>query len=359
VDAREVLRRRLATQRLVREPVGGGERTAPDVVRLLTGVQSQETAHALWSLGLRTPGTTLASLKAELDAGRFLRTHVLRPTWHFVAPEDLRWLLAFTAPRVQRLNATMYRKLDLGQQELDRSAAVVVELLSGANHLTRAEVGAALAARGLAGSGMRLGYVLMNAELEGLVCSGPMKGAQHTYARLDERAPDTTAAGPEDALAELTLRFFAGHGPAGRRDLARWASLRLADVDAGLDAVHDRLRNDRVGDEVLWWSPDAPCPSPTRQAFLLPLYDEVTLSYPGLGFPVAEHHPHTPGDDLFVGAVVVDETNVGTWRRTVRGRSVDVELRLAPGTTRAQGDAVDRAADRLAAFLGKSRAVTP
>jgi hypothetical protein len=55
---------------------------------------------------LRVPGATAAAF----DAGHFLRTHVLRPTWHFVAPEDIRWLLALTGPRVHRLNGTIYRQ---------------------------------------------------------------------------------------------------------------------------------------------------------------------------------------------------------------------------------------------------------
>jgi hypothetical protein len=173
---REVLRRRLATQRLH----GNRLPTAADVVRMLGGVQSQEYGHALWSLGMRTSGLTAAHVQAEFDRGAFLRTHILRPTWHFVAPEDIRWILELTSPRVQRLNETIYRQEGLDPAILERGAALIVEELRGGRYRTRTELAQALAARGLVSQRLGLAYIVMNAELEGVICSGPMRGAQQT-----------------------------------------------------------------------------------------------------------------------------------------------------------------------------------
>ena len=141
IDRRELLRRRLATQRLQTDQLP----SAAEVVRLLGCVQSQEYAHALWSLGMRTSGLGAADVQAEFDRGDFLRTHILRPTWHFVPAEDIRWILEVTAPRVQKLNQTIYRQESLDPATLDRGVAVIVEELKGGRYRTRAELGQALA----------------------------------------------------------------------------------------------------------------------------------------------------------------------------------------------------------------------
>jgi hypothetical protein len=388
-----VLKRRLATQMLQ------GERfsSAADVVRLLGCVQSQEYAHALWSLGMRTSGLGAAEVQAEFDRGDFLRTHILRPTWHFVAAEDIRWILEVTAPRVQKLNQTIYRQEGLDPATLDRGVALIVEELKGGRYRTRAELGQALADQHLVSQRLGLAYIVMNAELEGVICSGTMRGAQQTYALLDERAPRSgdaaalrasadrapphgegasggvlssasgggggsqarcASSAKEGDAAELARRFFAGHGPASIQDLARWASLTISQCRDAVDAVKDRLDCVTVDGLELWFGPDAPPARQSSGALLLPLYDELTLSYPVINFPQATGHPHTPGEDLFVGSVIIAETNVGTWRRTVKGRKMIMEIALAPGVARRSGALVEAAASKLATFLGKELELT-
>jgi hypothetical protein len=352
-----VLRRRLATQRLR----GEGLPSAADVVRLLGCVQSQEYAHALWSLGMRSSAITVADPQAEFDRGDFLRTHILRPTWHFVAAEDIRWILEVTAPRVQQLNQTIYRQTGLDSDTRDRGIKLIVEQLEGGQYPTRAELGAALAGRGLvsqdpAARGLWLAYVVMNAELEGVICSGPMRGAQQTYALLDERAPRSADRAGDHA--ELARRFFLGHGPASIQDLARWSSLTIGQCRDAVETIKDRLDSVSVEGVELWFDPELPPAEASSDALLLPLYDEVTLSYPVINFPQADGNPHPPGEDLFVGCVIIAETNVGTWRRTVRGRKMIMEVALAPGVVASSGALVEAAAGRLAAFTGKQLELT-
>jgi hypothetical protein len=390
----DVLQRRLATQMLQGERLS----SAADVVRLLGCVQSQEYAHALWSLGMRTSELRAAEVQAEFDRGDFLRTHILRPTWHFVAAEDIRWILEVTAPRVQKLNQTIYRQEGLDPATLERGVAVIVEELKGGRYRTRAELGQALADQHLVGQRLGLAYIVMHAELEGVICSGTIRGAQQTYALLDERAPRS---GDADALrasanrapphgegasggvlssasdddgggsharcassakegdaAELARRFFAGHGPASIQDLARWSSLTVSQCRDAVDAVKDRLDCVTVEGLELWFGPDAPPAGQPAGALLLPLYDELTLSYPVINFPQATGHPHIPGEDIFVGSVIIAETNVGTWRRTVKGRKMIMEIALAPGVARRSRALVDAAASKLATFLGKELELT-
>jgi hypothetical protein len=359
-----VLLRRLATQRLQ----GVGLPTAADVVRLLGCVQSQEYAHALWSLGMRTSGLKATDAQAEFDRGDFLRTHILRPTWHLVAAEDIRWILEVTAPRVQKLNQTIYRREGLDPNILDRGLALIVQELQGGRYRTRTELGEVLAERGVATERLGLAYIVMNAELEGVICSGPMRGAQHTYALLDERVPRSTASAnalrasanraPRHGEGELARRFFLGHGPASIQDLARWSSLTIGQCRDALEAIRDRLDRVIVEGVELWFDPNAPQVGPSPDALLLPLYDEVTLSYPLINFPQVNGHPHPLGEDLFVGSVIIAETNVGTWRRTVQGRKMIMEIALAPSVVARSRAQVEAAANKLATFVGKKLMLT-
>ncbi|HRE27323.1 MAG TPA: winged helix DNA-binding domain-containing protein, partial [Anaerolineales bacterium] len=213
-----------------------------EAVHWLLAVQSQDFAPALWSIGLRLQPTTEAHLLRDFDAGAFLRTHVLRPTWHFVAPEDIRWLLALTAPRVHGVNGTIYRQQDLSAALLGRCQTLFARALKGGRHLTREELGEALARAGVADpTHQRLAYMVMAAELDGVICSGPRAGKQFTYALLEERVAPAPNRSRHDALAELARRYFAGRGPASVQDFARWSSLTLSDAQAGLEAARNGL----------------------------------------------------------------------------------------------------------------------
>jgi hypothetical protein len=354
VDPDTVLARRLATQRLV----GPGLASPVDAVELLTCVQSQEWAHAVWSVGMRVAGATHTGILATFDAGDLLRTHLLRPTWHLIAPADLGWVLAATADRVHLKNGGMYRQTGVDAATAARCADLLHGMLEGGRGLTRAEIGGRLAAAGVeAPTGMRLTYLVMRAELDGLIVSGPLRGQQHTYALVTERLADRPVRTPDDPVGELWRRFVIGHGPTSVRDFARWSSLTLTAARAAAARSADRFAAATVGEEELWWDPASPDLDPTAArdvVRLLPLYDELPLSYPRLSFPLAAGHPHPPDDDLRWGSVLADLTNVGVWRRTIvegRRRTVRVAALLAPDTTTARRAAVDAELDRLAEFL--------
>lgn len=355
LDGDTVLARRLATQRLAGNPLP----TAAAVVDLLTCVQAQEWAYAVWSLGIRSAGSTHDGIIAAFDAGELLRTHILRPTWHLVAPADIGWILAATAERVHQKNAGMYRREGVDEATTARTAELLTGMLEGGRSLTRPEIGERLAAAGVeAPVGMRLTYLVMRAELDGLIVSGPLRGQQHTYALLAERLAGRSVTTPDDPVAELWRRFVVGHGPTSVRDFARWSSLTLTVSRAAASRVADRLDSATVGEDELWWDPAAPelDPAAARQVVrLLPLYDELPLSYPRLSFPLAAGHPHPPDDDLRWGSVLAGLTNVGVWRRTIvegRRRTVRVAAALAPDTTTARRADVGAELDRLADFLG-------
>ncbi len=233
----EIARRRLHNQHVTRP----GLRTPEAVVAWFGAMQAQEYAAARWAIGLRLPGSVGdAEIERAFDAGRILRTHVMRPTWHFVTTADIRWMLELTAPRVQRTLGSYTRQLGLDARTLTRATKVFERVLRDGQHLTRPELGEHLQKAGIEARLNRLAHIALHAELERVICSGPRRGKQFTYALLDERAPRAIRLTRDEALAELTTRFFRSHGPATIRDFVWWSGLTTADSKRGLDVVRAR-----------------------------------------------------------------------------------------------------------------------
>lgn len=343
--------RRLRTQRLTGPPLA-----APgQVVDLLCAMQSQEHAAALWSIGQRCADQTEASVQQAFDDGAFLRTHVLRPTWHFVAPVDIRWLLELTAPRVHQLNAYMYRQEGLDEKTLRTGADAIVGALADGRHRTRAELAGVLSDAGIADvARFRLVYLLMFAELEGLICSGAMQGRQHTYALLSERAPAAVSMDREQALAELARRYFSAHGPATAQDLAWWSSLPVADVQRGLTLAADDLASERQADRTYWFAPRQPSVSSPdgSVAYLMQGFDEYLMYGPSRDqIDLAQ----VRGTDrpVFNNVLVVDGQLAGNWRRTTKRGEITIDVHLYAPLSPAQWTAVAAQAQQHARFMGK------
>jgi hypothetical protein len=327
-----------------------------EVVGWLGAVQSQDYGPAKWSLGQRTGGVADAAVEQAFTDGAILRTHVLRPTWHFVLPADIRWMLELTAPRVHTLNAYMYRRLGLDDAVVARSTALLAGALEGENLRTRKELGAVLEGAGIATAGFRLAYLLMHAELDGVICSGPPRGKQHTYALLDERAPATGSLGREEALAALTLRYFTSHGPATQKDFRWWSSLTAAEVKQGLEMVAPQLEHEVIDDLGYWFAPSPPAPpDPSPTVRLLQGYDEYIVGYSESKYVLDSSGGarSLPLDRVpFNHAVVLDGQVAGHWKRTLRSDAVTIEAALYQPFADPQARALQAAADRHGAFLG-------
>src|SRR3954451_23054362 len=251
----DIARWRLRSQHLVAPRSAG----ACQVVGSLLAVQAENPSQAAWAVAARTRRPDRADLATMLDEGAVLRTHVLRPTWHFVPAEDLGWLLDLTGPRVRRVTGQQLRTVHgLDEGAIGRAAPAVPAALAG-RQPTRGQLADELRERGIKGNGQMLMILLAHAELDGLICSGRVVDGQHTYALMSERVPTPRRLGRTEALAELAVRYFTGHGPATERDLAYWATLTVTDVRAGLQQVRDRLGSFQHDGRIFWHAPgDAP-----------------------------------------------------------------------------------------------------
>ena len=330
------------------------------MVHWLGAVQSQDYAGAKWALAQRAAGLIDADLDRAFDEGQILRTHVLRPTWHFVTPADIRAWLLLTGPRVERLNALYYRKAGLDATVLSKCRKVLARELRDGRHRTRVELAEQLTRLGLALDGQGLAYVVMHAELTGLVCSGPRRGKQFTYALLDERAPGR-AASRDEALGALTTRYFTGHGPATVNDFSWWSGLTMGEAREGVAMMGAGVERERVGDRECL---SLPAPETRRisstAVYLLPNYDEALIVYrdragasagPGTVAPTNTVPPAYPHQ------LVIDGVVCGGWGRTERATRVDVRVRVTRALNGAERGAVDQAVARYGVFLGKAAAL--
>jgi hypothetical protein len=343
-----------------------GERfaSAPEAVRWLVAVQSQDYAGAKWAVGQRTREVRDADLDRLFDNGAILRTHVMRPTWHFVLPEDVRWLLDLTAPRVKAILAHYDRRLGVDAPLLARSHAVVERALGDGAHLTRSELAACLERAGVEARGQRLGHLVSHAELDALITSGARRGPRFTYALLAERAPHSRRLDREEALAELTLRYFTGHGPAQAQDFAWWSGLTLAEVRRGLALVGSALARESIGGNEYWSSRDvAPLSIGAPVLHLLPNFDEFLVAYRDRSAaldPARQPETATASFGSILANVVLVNGQVRTgWKRRVEGGRLVVELGTLDGWDGTERGLLERAASDLARFLGVPTAEKP
>lgn len=337
---------------------GGWFGTPEEVVRWLGAVQAQDYGPAKWSVGQRADGVGDAAVDRAFAEGAILRTHVLRPTWHFVLPEDIRWLLELTGPRVQVHNAFRYRQLELDEATLATSIGVMAAAMRDGSWLTRAEVADRLEEAGIATDGQRLSYILMNAELNRAICSGPPRGKKQTYALFEERAPRARRLGREEALAELTLRYFTSHGPATEKDFRWWSSLTLAEIRRGLELVGPRLERVVIDGTSYWFAEPAPASRPTwPTVHLLQGYDEYIVGYTESKYVLdasGAARSLTRNGALFNHVVILDGQVAGQWKRTLKSGSALIEVALYRPFDDNQTRALQVAADRHGAFLGRA-----
>ena len=351
----------LIDQRLTNQHLTGpGLEKAGDVVAWLGAVQAQDYTGAKWAVGQRMQAADDGVLEQAFAQGEILRTHVMRPTWHFVAPADIRWLLALTAPRVNAVNAYMYRKLELDEALFGRSNEVIAAALQGGRQLTRSEIGDVLARAGIKAAGMRLGYILHRAELDAVICSGGRHGKQFTYALLHERAPQAKTLSHDEALAELTKRYFTSHGPAQVQDFAWWSGLTKTEAAAGLAMLEGQLISETIDDQTYWLVPAASVVKPAGPtAWLLPNYDEYLISYRNSGPVLNPAHVQLieKSNPLFAHFIVIDGCMIGTWRREFKKDTVIITLNPFEPFSDVQCAAVYHQALRYGQFLGMTAEV--
>ncbi|MFJ4028010.1 winged helix DNA-binding domain-containing protein [Paenarthrobacter sp. NPDC089989] len=376
----DVVRLRLRRQQL-RAPFAEG---APDALKNLLAVQAQEFPYARWSLAQRTPEASAADVEELVADGTILRTHILRPTWHFVHRDDLGWLMALSADRLHQGNKGMYRQTGVDEASAARSGIILAGAVSGGAHKTREELSAVLEEAGFPGKGLGFVYHLMHAEISRILVSGtPVRSSggtlKQTYALFGERVPKPgpdalDADGRDQALGQLALRYFTSRGPATVKDCSAWSGLTMKDVKRGLDVAYDVSPGSLAalgidGLDFYLAAEDVTGMEPSRAAGagpeagsgpdaalprvdLIQCYDEYVMGYSQSRHYLGGVAPYFPENGGPMHVVLLDGRLAGWWRHGFAGNTCELDVRMNQPATPAVQRALEAEVDRYGRFLG-------
>jgi hypothetical protein len=329
--------------------------SAAAVVSWMVSIQAQNYAGGKWSIGLRWPAGTEAAVEQALQQRQILRTWTLRGTLHFVAASDIGWLLALLAPRLITKNARRYRQLDLDEQTLACSSALLAETLQDGRARDRTALKKLLEAEGISMQGQRAPYILQHAALKGQIAQTTAPRNNPLYVSLADNLPQARALSREEALAELALRYFSSHGPATLQDFIWWSGLLAADARAGLTAVSNQLIKETIAGEAYWRTSQLPGSSFQEPVVCLhPPFDEFLLGYRERGAVLSEPQQTLwkSSNAMFPPTITVNGRVVGFWRRTQQSGEVIIRTENLSPTAVANPSDLQKAVRRYGDFLG-------
>jgi hypothetical protein len=294
-------------------------RTPKEIVSWMGAMQAQDYGMAKWAIGVRLPISTDKLIEEAFNRGDILRTHVMRPTWHFVTPEDIRGMLLLSAEKIKASSRSRDRELGITEALYDKSNQVIRKALEGNKHLTRKSLAEALEKANIAVDSSRMVHFMMRAEVDAIVCSGAMQGKEHTYALLDERVPAAPVISKEEALAKLAHSYFRSHCPATLSDFVWWSGLSLTEAKKGLEAVKQDFFTEEMDKQTYWISNTFKhIPNIEKSIFLLPAFDEYIIAYRDRKavLPPENHSKAVSSNGIFRPVVVVNGQVVGLWKKS-------------------------------------------
>lgn len=332
-------------------------KTPEKLVGWMGAMQAQDYAMAKMAIGLRLPGTTSSDIEKAVDKGKIFRTHLLRPTWHFVAAEDIHWMLELTAPSILGSQKSRHKELELDAAIFKKCNSILEKILKGENHLTRDEIIAQLEKAKIKTHEQRAAHLMFVAELSGIICSGKGKGNDTTYALLSERIsakPKTLTR--EKALKKLALKYFTAHGPATLKDFTWWSGLSITNSRKALEMVQPELRSEKVENEIYWFS-ESLLKSKVKPdpVYLLPAFDEFIISYKDrTAAMIPEHHKKAVSSNgIFRPIILVNGSVTGIWKRTIKKDTVIIEPEFFKAPDKKTMNLIEEKAALIAGFLGK------
>ncbi|POH56910.1 winged helix DNA-binding domain-containing protein [Arthrobacter glacialis] len=321
-------RLRLAAQGILPTSISPGPGPG-DVVRSLTALQGQDFPGVLWSIGLRSPGSTRAAVEAAFNSGELVRSWPMRGTLHVTLAEDLGWILSLTAERMESGMSTRHRELEITTADVDKVRELALALVAEqGGRVSRDELFTAFERAGQGTKAQRGYHLLFLLCLQGTLVQGPINSAagngnSQFFVSAEAWIKNPRAMDREQALAELALRYFSSHGPATIKDFQWWSKLTLKDISAGLAQLGDQLASVVCNGVSYWLAPETAellggtVPG-TRSLLLLPGFDEYLLGYTDRSAALAPHHaPLTVpgGNGVFKATVVAGGKVAGTWRK--------------------------------------------
>lgn len=349
----------IAKIRLFNQQITATKFTAPEeIVAWFGAMQAQDYPAAKWAIGLRIPDAAEENIEKAIESGKILRTHLMRPTWHFVAGQDIRWLIALSAPQLRSTSAATFRQFGLDAQTCSRANDLIIKALEGGKHLTRAEIMTELKnAGGIDSDNYRASYLMFNAEIDAIVCNGIKRGKLQTYALLDERAPKTPELSRDEAIAELTRRYFTSHAPATLKDFIWWSGLPTGDARKGLEMNKSKLSSEEIEGQTYFLPESFSAAKDASDALhLLPAFDEFMVAYKDrtASLEPTRTKEAVTGNGIFKPIIVVDGKIAGVWKRSFKKDSVVIEKILFRKLNDSEQEAFQAKAQKYGDYEGKN-----
>lgn len=347
----------IALLRLTNQQISfSGLKTVAELVYWLGAVQAQDFPAAKWAVGVRLPGSTDKTVETAIDSGEIIRTHVLRPTWHLVSAEDVYWMLELTAPQIKTAARSRDRELELTEEAFLHCNTLLEKWLRDGNYLPREELVKLLADAGFSNDNNRVSHILMRAEIDGIIGSGPTKAGKQTYALLAERVPFKKLLKREEAAAELARRYFTSHGPAALPDFAWWSGLPVKECRQAIEAIKTDFLVEIVDGETYLFHPEFPVPEAENEMiYLLPAYDEFIISYKNRAATLTyENHLKVVSNNGFFRPIIVHNGQViGVWKRSIKKDKAILETDYFGSTGKTIQKQVEKEFKKYVQFLGK------
>jgi hypothetical protein len=230
------------------------------------------------------------------------------------------------------------------------------KILSGGQNLTREELVQAFAAIHIRTDENRLSHMLVRAELDGVVCSGPLKGNKLTYALLAERVPVKKAITRDEALATLATKYFKSHCPASLRDFVWWSGLTITDARKAFQLIQSDFVSETIGNETYLFTNNFPNTPPANLSVqLLPAFDEYLIAYANRSAALEgiDNKKTISDNGIFRPIIVINGQVRGLWKRTTKKDKVFIETEhFQPFDTKTI-KAIDQEIERYGIFLDK------
>lgn len=345
----DIAYKRLFNQRLLNSKF----KNAEEVVSWLGAVQSQEYDGGKWGIGLRIPGSTEKDIEKSIVDRKIVRTWPMRGTIHFVTAADVHWWVKLLAPRINKRLASYYKKLELTEEVFSKTRKILEKEMHGGNQLTRPEIYKLFEDQKIRTKGMRGLFIIGHLAQDSIICGGVKKGKQPTFTLLDEWVPKKKMLEHDEALGEVTLRYFQSHGPATIQDFMGWSALNMSEVKIGLEIMKDKIDNDTIDGRDFYFVGDNKVSKKPECAYLLGAYDEYTVAYKDRSDIIEkENVSKVFVANGFYSMIVVDGNIVGSWRREVAKDKFIVQTKIFEKLTSSQMKLVEKEAKHFCDFFG-------
>jgi hypothetical protein len=356
MKAGDITRYRLHSQRIIKP----GCKNAGEVVSWMGALQAQDYAGSKWSIGLRVPGSTDAMIEQAVADKSIVRSWSLRGTLHWMLAADIRWMVALAAPNIQAKYTTNFKREGLDQAIFKKSNRIITNALSDGQALTRDELAVIVKKKGITTSNHGMGYLLLYASLDGIICFGPRRDKQFTHVLLDDWIPASQREQPDRPLVTLALRYFISRGPATVKDFAWWAGVTLTVARKAVEVIKGQLTETVVAGISYLMDDDTPSSNSKPGVYLLPGFDEYLMSYADRSAMVeAADAPDIKGagNGLLSSTIILNGQVAGTWKRTVEKKQVVIETSYFHKASQAVQQQVKATAKRYAQYLAMEAVV--